>query len=222
MNAETEKQIKEVLTDNFDRIVNCFRNETLKQLVKENCFIAGGAVRNKLDLTKPGDIDLYFYSEDAAHQFRTLFNFLNAFEKQPAESYFPLIAETKNSHTFHLYNRRTPVQLVTKFAGTPEHVLGHFDFTNCMGAYLPQTNQLVITPQMNKALETKKLRFNTKAFSPASSFKRVKKFRELGYKISPLEYSKVFLTALFKSPIHLAQVIFEGTPISPKPVKKGY
>ena len=159
--------------------------DTLHAVVMENSFIAGGAIRSLIEGTEVNDFDIYF--TDLSYAMYVIDRFKQC-------NFIQYKAETNNAFTFRakIHGRWQLVQIIIKQSGTPENVIGHFDFTNCMGYYSPNNDSLVIAKDMSKSIESKELVFNLKAnTSPLNILKRGKKFKDAGYTISVAEIAKM-------------------------------
>ena len=91
------------------------------KFIKENAFVAGGAVRDAIDFSQhPNDIDIFFYTKEAAEKFKTLdfsmyeslnTTYMRGFDKFP-------------NGTFKFVN----VSVITRYYGSINEILGQFDF----------------------------------------------------------------------------------------------
>jgi hypothetical protein len=157
-----------------------------KSLIKNETFIAGGAIRSLYNGDKINDYDLYFYDEKSALEFKQII--LNGLNNQEPfsnvdEMRLNFRASTNNAFTFYIEDLNTQVQFITKFSGQPNDVVNKFDFTNSMAFYQPQTNNLVLKEEFLDANNSKTLIFNNQSYTPASSFNRMLKFNKDGWVI---------------------------------------
>lgn len=188
--TKQELHIKSYLSYVFKYIVDGLEGET-KELVEKHGFIAGGALRS-LYLDQPiNDIDVYFDSQEVANKVRnhiseTLnnrFGFFSNILKMHLLFNNSNDIVTNNAYTFKNKELNLDVQLIYKFAGKPDEVIDHFDFTNSQAYYIPSSDTLCLTSKFKKHNDTKVLEFNPNCYSPVYTFNRLFKFMNKGYKI---------------------------------------
>jgi len=163
--------------------------EKFRHQFKANCFLAGGAIRSILVGKRVKDWDIFFNSDSDR---------ITGFLQELGNTYgHPnLIIQYKSDNALSVLINGTMVQFIgKKYSGTPDHVIGRFDFTNSMGYYDYANDNLTISPEMQKSCENKELVFNDEAFSPKLSPKRAKKFIDDDWDYSPEFDWGVFETA---------------------------
>ena len=75
------------------------------------------------------------------------------------------------------------VQLITRFAGSPDQILRNYDFAHCMCYYDLASNNLVLPADALEALLTKTLIYKGSLY-PIASVLRLRKFIARGWRIS--------------------------------------
>ena len=185
-----QNEIKLNFSKVFSKILSIINpNNELASLVREQCFLAGGAIRNFIIRKEINDFDIYFKSRIAADEFSRIV--LLADEKCNLQSIFTdslkIVSKTDNAITLKSTDLNSvffkhPIQFITKVTGNPSFVVKTFDFTNCMGYYDPDDGGKIEISQMLNAIKWKKLYFNSNSDNPLSSLKRLVKFQYLGFK----------------------------------------
>lgn len=135
----------------------------LYQFVMDNCFIAGGAVRDVMRGAKPKDYDLFFYTEEGKSQF--------------IEKFSRHFIETGIGNFNY-----DDFQFITLYTGTPEQVVNTFDW-NFNQMYYEPKKCILIAYNSNGGF----LRFNTNARKPLSAYLRLPEMLEKGFKIEKEE-----------------------------------
>lgn len=168
------KHFLKTATDNF---LSKFDSVEFSEVIRNNGFIAGGAIRCLLMDQTIKDFDVYFKDDISRDKYLDLFNRgmdgTKGFEVHYNNS-------TKYAHTY--YSFADVFQIIHKYAGDPLKMIEKFDFTNCMAYYDIKTEELFIHPKMIEAIEFKRLAMNEGCFNPVFSIKRFIKFNEQGFK----------------------------------------
>lgn len=156
--------------------------EPMADIIKEHCFVAGGALRSLIEDEKVRDLDIYFKSPEGLELFLAKYREV---EKDYAISF---ISDTANALTLQAFrNGKKPVvQFIKLTTGYPLDVVSRFDFTNSMGYYDIATGVCNIE-KMYDAVQKKELVYNPSCLSKAMAMKRVIKFVKQGYTISNKE-----------------------------------
>ena len=155
---------------------------------KKNFFIAGGACTAVFNRRRMNDVDIFFRNEEDYNKVKEFItdndNYELKFNTDNARSYDHIDSKGKI----------TKVQLIkAKFSGTPKEVISNFDFTICMCAFVPDTEEFVMDETFLLHLAEKTLCFNPDSEYPLSSLYRMHKFRDRDFKISALELLKISL-----------------------------
>lgn len=142
----------------------------IPESILSNCFIAGGAIRSLVLGEDIKDVDIFCRTpEDLANMIESL-------------RYGPRVGsiiETENAVSFTLNG--TQFQIIKVKTGTPEEVIGEFDFIMNMNYYDFSTNSVY-----HKSLMTiydKKLEINPNCRNKLGTLARLEKFLSRGYKI---------------------------------------
>lgn len=125
------------VVDGFEDLLK--KDLILSILDKNNCYIAGGFIRNLIrcgDISciskyfqGGGDLDVFFYDKISFNKYFCKLGQINY--------YTPSLGS--HAFNFNLYyepiRRGVQVQLIKTFTGSPENILSTFDFTNCRVAF---------------------------------------------------------------------------------------
>jgi len=174
------QEIKTFAQQLFNYVLDSIEDKNVEGFIKNECYIAGGCLRNFIMSIAINDIDLYFKTKDGALFFKNLFEErkFDVFKKD-----VQVLSETKNAITLKRSHYQ-PFQFVTKEAGPPQEVVyGTFDFENCMAWYDPATNYVSYDIMLN-SLNTRELMYNTQSKNPLNSIKRLIKFQKMGFDIT--------------------------------------
>lgn len=162
----------------------CYTNnhDKLYDLVYENCFFAGGCVRDLFLNVKPKDWDIFFTNAQAAKEF-LLYVLLD-----PVLQYVFKVYKDSN-RTFTLKIGGKTLQFITLTSGPPDKVVSEFDFQINANYYFPKTGKIDI----DEHLETGDvaLRMQPRCINPYSAMSRVPKLLSKGFSISPQELVKL-------------------------------
>jgi hypothetical protein len=146
-------------------------------------FIAGGALTSAFSGRRINDLDLFFRNET---------DFIALMEKIEAQGTLPSF-RTTSALSYIIEGER--VQLIRKYFGSPEYIIGKFDFTVCMAAYVPggfADFQFVLGDNFLYDLAQKTLRYSPGAY-PISSLWRVQKFIKRDFRLPAMEAIKLAL-----------------------------
>lgn len=162
-----------------ERISKTFLNAALNH----NAFVAGGAVRSLFASEATKDIDLFFQTKEDFEACSTSFG-------EGEES--PTFTTTDTAWTHN--DGKMTYQLICCLFGKPEQVIQAFDFTCCMGAWIPRTNEFELDPLFLKHCSQRRLVFNPNAKFPICSLWRAFKFIQRGWKMPAVESIKLALS----------------------------
>lgn len=141
------------------------------ELLSEDVFLAGGALRSLIDGKKPKDYDLFFTGPDAIPVTR------ERLEKHG----FELIFECPKGELWTYVNGDMKIQLVANIFGTPEEIIDHFDF----GATLAALD--IYTFYYHKAfvrdVKTRKVSLHRLTY-PVATLKRLAKYHGYGFNVN--------------------------------------
>lgn len=145
--------------------------------IKENVYVAGGAIVNLRTDTTVADYDFFIKSDEARDYIVTLLG--DYFDTHaPDDRACELRAHTQNGYTLNFDG--TIIQLVTRFTGPPERVFKSFDFEHCKAFYDYATGELVYNEEL---IMSKKLVYTGEDNYPLNTMKRLVKFIRRGYDI---------------------------------------
>lgn len=146
-------------------------------------FIAGGCFKNVFNGEPVKDVDVFFETEDDFYDAVDYFH--NHDDYKPAY-------ESKNVTAFKHIASGIYVELVQSVFGSPEKILGLFDFTVTKFAYHKEAEsdpeggllcvyKALYHPHFFEHLHLKKLVIDDKIPKPMSTFDRVLRYRKYGY-----------------------------------------
>jgi hypothetical protein len=143
-----------------------------------HCFVAGGAIRDINRSVEPKDYDLFFRTKEAIDEFKTKFS--------------KYMEETGLGN----FNYGKDIQFITINYGTPEKVVGEFDW-NVNQVYY-EFNRLTSYKLVSRFIamfrsNDTELVFNINSSYPLSAFLRLPYMIQKGFTISPKEFA--FVTA---------------------------
>jgi hypothetical protein len=183
-----------ILCANIDPVIN-------NALIKYG-YIAGGAVLSVFSSKKINDYDLYFYSKELMISFLEEIKFVNKRvdwsnkEKRPkiiklSMKDIILIHSTDNADTF--IHKNQTYQVIKAFFGSPLHLFRYFDYSVCMGAYLPSEKIFHLNSNFLLDIASGYMHFNIGTEYPIASLVRLSKYMRKGYKINGTEMIKIAL-----------------------------
>ena len=154
----------------------------LKAVTSVGGFLAGGAIRAVFTSEPIKDFDFFFPSQEAFDEC------IEALSKDES----PTFTTTKTAWT-HVDDDGDCYQLICASFGTPESVIKRFDFTCCMAAWNPKTQEFLLDPLFLKHSSQRRLIFNTATEFPICSLWRAFKFVKRGWKLPGTEAIKISL-----------------------------
>lgn len=173
-----------------------------KFMIGHNGFIAGGCFKNIFNNEPIKDIDVFFKS---AADFNNAVSYFNGDED--FESYY----ESKNVTAFRHKASCVSVELVQTIFGTPEEIIGEFDFTVVKFAYYKEdvvddelglescTYKAIYHKNFFEHLHLKRAIIDDKIPKPMSTFSRLLKYRKYGY-VPCVETKQKLINALRNLP----------------------
>ncbi|WP_240503997.1 hypothetical protein [Bacillus licheniformis] len=155
---------------------------------KNKSYLAGGAIYSLYNNQIPKDYDFFLTDESLVKELRRFFDngtlkYKNGVKigKYKDET----LVYTDNAISIGMY------QIITKWVGTPEDVIGEFDFKHNMYYYI---NGEIETLVGWEYLNDNKLKYNEKrARDICGTIIRIKKFVERGFTITNHEVAKMLL-----------------------------
>lgn len=180
------QEIKAYQKQSFDYILDQIEDPNIKGFIANQCYLAGGCIRNFIMGIPVKDLDIYFRTEEGASFFRDLWIKRKYSSEKIFKKDINCVADTYNALTFKDTTNENyiPFQFVIKTGGSPINVVyDTFDFQNCMGWYDPIKDELDISVMLN-SLDKSELIYNSKSTNPLNSIKRLIKFQKMGFEIT--------------------------------------
>ena len=180
------QEIKAYQKQSFDYILDQIEDPNIRGFIANQCYIAGGCIRNFIMGIPVKDLDIYFRTEEYANLFRDLWTKRKYSNDRIFKKDINCVADTYNALTFRDMTNENyiPFQFVIKTGGTPERVVFEtFDFENCMGWYDPVSDTIDISVMM-RSLNSGELVYNSKTIDPLNSIRRLVKFQKMGFEIT--------------------------------------
>jgi len=146
-------------------------------------FVAGGALTSVFLNTTVIDLDIFFIHEDHYNEFKRAHN--HSFNRKN------LICQTDCADSYNINGIR--VQLIKRIYGKPCEVIGRFDYTICMAAYLPMSGEIILGNNFLYHLSGKELHYHIGEY-PLASLWRAKKYLKKGFNFPAVEIIKLALT----------------------------
>ena len=147
--------------------------------LKNNAYVAGGAIRSLFTSSPINDYDLFFEKES---DFNNTLKGLTDFK----------FLSTDTAMTHNDSKTKQIFQLICATYADPENMLDTFDFTICMAAW-KQTGEFIFNDRFLQHCSQKRLCFNTNAKFPICSLWRALKYIKRGYKLPAIDLIKIAL-----------------------------
>lgn len=165
----------------------------VKFLTGKNCFVAGGAITSIFSGARINDYDIYFETEeDKLFVLRWFAE--NSANANKGDWYIKFKSDT--AITYKKKEEKQIYQLIVmpEMIGTPETIVGKFDFTICMGWYSFKTDEFGFGKDFSLHLGQRRLVFNINCEYPLCALFRTRKFLGRGFTISGSEIIKLGLS----------------------------
>lgn len=215
--GKSDFAIKTLLKTTTGTIANAIIHPEMKSIFLKEGYLAGGCIRSLVVGEPINDYDIYFKTEKAANRFRKLFmdGLKGSLHWGPvakvvdiklnipftdkkvlclkSDKWFTGITPTAITCDYDegLLEQSPDVQFIFKYSGSPNYVVGRFDFTNCMAYYDIDTDDLVYLNNMKMHCHRNILVFSPNCFNCLSALWRMTKFQKRGWFISNEEMFKV-------------------------------
>lgn len=164
----------------------------LSTIIVENCYIAGGAIRelcryNEKDEVNIKDYDVYFKTEESLKLFLLEIKKLSKYFLIDHTQVFPKTSVNIFPKGNLFLNK--PVSFITAYSGQPEEVIKKFDFVENMNFYDLSTGKIYLERDgWNGGV----LHYNKNAIKPFSALVRAVKFiEERKYTIGKQELANI-------------------------------
>lgn len=198
------KTIEKILRGQFANFLKTIKDEEVKNLVKKNSIITGGAIVSLLLDEKINDFDLYFTNKETtlkvAQYYVNLlkdqdisFEMIKVVEDgdrikiripsigikkiEPKGKFYPVVI---TDNAISLTNQ---TQIIIRFYGNPAEIHKNFDFVHVMSYWTSDDGKLHLNPDSIEAILTKELRYYGSLYPVASLF-RLRKFLSRGWTIT--------------------------------------
>ena len=168
------------IKQHLDKIVLELSNTIPMDFIKENLFIAGGAIRSLVHNETPKDYDFFVKSPEAIEKLK--------------EMDFRWLYKSDNSIGLYLHESKAEVQIIICSSGTPNKVVDEFDFANNANYYDFANDNLYL----NNWVYSKQLKIQTTARNLVGTLARIPKFVERGYTLPSVEDLTVLAVRLTK------------------------
>lgn len=199
-------------------------------LVGHNGFIAGGCFKNIFNGEPVKDLDVFFRSSDDYAEAEEQFDSLCGEDNKGNEYRF--YYESKNVKAYKHIKTGVTVELISKVYGTPEEIVGNFDFTISKFAYYAEEvpdDDPIFAPDDGEQqtriehkilhhenyfehLHLKRLVTDDKITYPASTFERM--IRYVGYGYKPCKETKLkimgAINASAPTEIEVVESLYDG------------
>lgn len=214
------KTIKQILVKKHREFIETIDDEEVKELVKDNSIITGGAIVSMLLNEPVNDFDYYFTDKETTEKVAKYF--VEKYENVAGNIDATVIAEedrvkieiksagmagsiTQTSEdeeekgmyrpiflTTNAITLENKVQLVTRFFGDPEEIHNNYDFVHTKCYWSSKDNHLELPKDALVAILTKELKYEGSKYPLASIF-RTRKFIERGWTVNAGQYLKMVL-----------------------------
>lgn len=178
------------------------KHEIMDIAIQCGGFIAGGAVRSVFASEPINDFDIFFPSKQ---------NFNDCIEKlgeimendkndsSTQSTHFKYNFTKTDAAYSYTTKEKQQFQLIQAVFGSPSDILSSFDFTICMGAWIPNatlpytSKTFILDDLFLKHIAQHRLVFNANANYPICSLWRALKYVKKGYKLPAVEAIKLAL-----------------------------
>ena len=189
--------------------IDSIEDPSLRDLVRDNAIVAGGAIASVIQDDKPKDYDIYFRTKGCLKEVVKYYAYRNKYiipdyiveSAQKGEPFFwsrrrekgqklsPYTVICYSSNAITLTGR---IQIVTCSYGDPEEVSGNFDYLHSQGVYDYRDDRIIVTDEIVDAMKRKRLVYTGSAY-PLASLIRMRKFIRRGYSINAGQILKIAL-----------------------------
>ena len=172
----------------------------LLNIFQYGCFVAGGSVRSVINQEEIADFDIFFTHQPMTVELIESFDAVDfgsgsgnvekkityssavhtIREKLKKEKY-KLVFSCPEGKLFTYKQGNIKIQLILECWGTPEAVVGGFDFNATCAAI--DDEYIYLSREFLRDIKTKKLSINTVTY-PAATIKRLMKYKDKGYNIN--------------------------------------
>lgn len=190
-NREKLKEVEQKLKSAKEKFLELFDKED-RDYINNHTYFAGGCIYSLYNDKPISDFDIFCDNQDSM-----------IFVSSRAEKHRDAIFSTENAVTLHLTEEKPndfcdytiyDFQVIKKFYGEPEDVIGEFDFYHNFFAYIKGK---IISFYNWRYLATTRLCFNhERGRDIVNVLLRIPKFIKKGFYITKEEHGKIMLKAL--------------------------
>lgn len=163
-----EASLKTHLDVILNEVIQLFP-EHVQETLREEFYIAGGAIVSYLQNEPISDYDIFVRSLTGVLVVNRYSHTLQG-----------LKTSTENAVTVELKGPKAPAQIITRFHGEPKRIFESFDYEHCKAYYVSSTRELVYNKDL---IVNKKLRYTGEDSYPVNALSRMAKYISRGYKI---------------------------------------
>lgn len=156
------------------------KSELFRSLSTNGVMLAGGAVTSILTNAKVNDLDFYLNNYDIEKRNYIIELFKSYGFREDFKSDNAITFKRKSEKSNRVYT----VQLITRFAGTPEYILDTFDFTIVQGIYDFLTQRFILGARFLPDNLQRRLVFTSSSKFPICAMYRTLKYQKRGYHLS--------------------------------------
>ena len=184
--------------------------QLLQALARCNGYVAGGAVTSIYSRKPVRDFDLYFPTFDDQAKFLVAMNIAGTAKLPEGNTRHPMVSLKAYNHALKKSNKTAQVifitrnartflwkeqtyQVITAFNMPPEELFAKFDFTVCMGAYLPASRNFVTHENFFSDLAERRLCINVGTEYPICTIVRIFKYQKKGFTVFGSDIIKIAL-----------------------------
>lgn len=175
----TRDEKRKHLLTKLGQLLSSIPDRTLRDMIYNNCFFAGGCVRDLFTGKKIKDYDVFFKSQLAFDAI------LPALKNAAINHNCKFTVLFESTHTYTIRVGQDIFQFCkAPYTGSPKEVISRFDYTNCMAYYDIASNKIEFDDRFTDAINKKELVYNKDAYNPTVALKRYNSFVDEGWEIS--------------------------------------
>lgn len=179
-----KNQIQKLLNGVIKNFTETIKEENIKNYILNDSYITGGCIPSMIVDEWVNDYDIYFTSKDIADKVKKYFEDNKDTYNKNREKY------KLNLITDNALNFSDKIQIITKWAGSPEEVTNNFDWQHIKSYYVCKDKSIVLCNDLYKLLVEKELQYTGSKY-PLSSLFRLKKYLKKGWTISNVDILKI-------------------------------
>lgn len=174
----TRDERRKHLLSKLGQLLGSIPDRTLRDMIYNNCFFAGGCVRDLFTGKKIKDYDVFFKSQLAFDAI------LPELKKAAINKNCKFTVLFESTHTYTIKVGTDIFQFCkSPYVGSPKDVISRFDYTNCMAYYDMLSNAIESDDRFKDAINKKELVYNKDAYNPTIALKRYNSFVDEGWEV---------------------------------------